>query len=72
MSSLPASLSIAFSPDRAVLVDAFVECLEAAAQWGMEPLEMLEEHDVVREATDGDSVLKASVAAYLSKMLGSE
>ena len=72
MSSAPSNLSCAYDGDRAVLVAAFVEGLEAASQWGVEPFDSLQQHVELETDEDDEYVLKASVAAYLNRMLGPE
>jgi len=72
MSSAPSSMSCVYNGNRDVLVDAFVECLEVASQWGVEPFESLEQHVELETDEDDEYVLKASVAAYLNQMLGPE
>jgi len=71
MATAPNCLQCAYSGDRAVLESRFVECLEAAAEWGTGPLESLEQ--VVALQTDGDDEtysLPLSVRAYLRETLG--
>ena len=72
MSGVPNLLSCAYSRSRDELVSLFVECIDAAGSWGLEPLESLEQLVELETDENDEYSLRATVASYLDKVLGPE